>query len=48
LLQYKQVGRWRNYLTGERTYILLSLLAKILGGAVVSEQDPVGVWLDEA
>jgi hypothetical protein len=28
LLQYKQVGRWRNYLTGERTYILLSLLAK--------------------
>jgi len=27
-LQYKQVGRWRNYLTGERTYILLSLLAK--------------------
>lgn len=28
LLQYRQVGRWRNYLTGERTYILLSLLAK--------------------
>ena len=28
LLQYKQVGRWKNYLTGERTYILLSLLAK--------------------
>lgn len=28
LLQYKQVGRWRDYLTGERTYILLSLLAK--------------------
>ncbi len=27
-LQYKQAGRWRNYLTGERTYILLSLLAK--------------------
>lgn len=27
-LQYRQVGRWRNYLTGERTYILLSLLAK--------------------
>jgi len=26
--QYKQVRRWRNYLTGERTYILLSLLAK--------------------
>jgi len=28
LLQYKQVGPWKNYLTGERTYILLSLLAK--------------------
>jgi len=28
LFQYKQIGRWRNYLTGERTYILLSLLAK--------------------
>ncbi len=27
-LQYRQVGRWANYLTGERTYILLSLLAK--------------------
>lgn len=27
-LQYRQVGRWKNYLTGERTYILLSLLAK--------------------
>jgi hypothetical protein len=28
LVQYKQVGRFKNYLTGERTYILLSLLAK--------------------
>ncbi|MGI9666880.1 MAG: heliorhodopsin HeR [Acidimicrobiia bacterium] len=28
LLQYRQVGRWKNYLVGERTYILLSLLAK--------------------
>ena len=28
LLQYRQVGLWKNYLTGERTYILLSLLAK--------------------
>lgn len=28
LLQYKKVGRWRSYLAGERTYILLSLLAK--------------------
>ncbi len=27
-LQYRQVGRWSNYLTGERTYIVLSLLAK--------------------
>ena len=26
--QYKQVRRWKNYLSGERTYILLSLLAK--------------------
>lgn len=26
--QYRQVGRWANYLTGERTYIVLSLLAK--------------------
>lgn len=27
-LQYRQVGRWANYLTGERTYIVLSLVAK--------------------
>ena len=27
-LQYKQVGRWSNYLQGESTYITLSLLAK--------------------
>ena len=27
-LQYKEIGRWKNYLSGERTYILLSLLAK--------------------
>ncbi len=26
--QYRQKGKWANYLTGERTYILLSLLAK--------------------
>ncbi len=26
--QYKQIGRWKDYLVGERTYILLSLLAK--------------------
>lgn len=27
-LQYRQIGRWRHYLAGERTYVLLSLLAK--------------------
>jgi hypothetical protein len=27
-LQYRKVGAWRNYLYGERTYILLSLVAK--------------------
>ena len=27
-LQYKKVGKWSNYLTGERTYITLTLLAK--------------------
>jgi hypothetical protein len=29
-LQYAQVGRWRSYLTGEATYIVLSLTAKSL------------------
>jgi hypothetical protein len=28
LLQYKKVGRWKNYLFGERVYIILSLTAK--------------------
>jgi hypothetical protein len=27
-LQYRRVGRWRNYLFGERVYVLLSLVAK--------------------
>ena len=27
-LQYKRVGKWSNYLRGERTYITLSLIAK--------------------
>lgn len=27
-LQYKQVGKWKSYLQGERTYITLSLVAK--------------------
>jgi hypothetical protein len=30
LLQYKKVGRWSNYLVGERTYVTLSLIAKSL------------------
>lgn len=29
-LQYKKIGPWRDYLYGERTYIILSLLAKSL------------------
>lgn len=29
-LQYKEVGRWRDYLYGERMYIVLSLVAKTL------------------
>lgn len=39
--QYRQIGRWKNYLSGERTYILLSLLAKsalawqVFGGTLV-------------
>ncbi len=28
VLQYRKVGRWRDYLFGEKVYILLSLLAK--------------------
>lgn len=30
VLQYKKVGRWSNYVFGESTYILLSLVAKSL------------------
>jgi hypothetical protein len=30
VLQYKKVGRWRDYLFGEKTYIVLSLTAKSL------------------
>jgi len=29
-LQYKQIGRFTNYLVGERTYIYLSFIAKSL------------------
>jgi hypothetical protein len=28
VLQYKKIGRWKDYLFGERVYIILSLLAK--------------------
>lgn len=28
ILQYKKVGKWRDYLYGEKAYIILSLLAK--------------------
>jgi hypothetical protein len=40
VLQYKKVGKWRDYLYGEKVYILLSLLAKsalawqVFGGAL--------------
>ena len=30
VLQYKKVGRWRDYLYGEKVYIILSLTAKAL------------------
>lgn len=30
ILQYKQVGKWKDYLYGERAYIILSLVAKSL------------------
>jgi hypothetical protein len=30
VLQYKKVGRWVDYLFGEKVYIVLSLLAKTL------------------
>jgi hypothetical protein len=30
VLQYRRVGRWREYLYGERTYMVLSLVAKSL------------------
>ena len=29
-LQYRQIGKWKNYLQGERSYITLSLVAKTL------------------
>jgi hypothetical protein len=30
VLQYRKVGRWRDYLTGEKTYMVMSLVAKSL------------------
>ena len=30
ILQYRRVGRWRDYLYGEKTYMVLSLVAKSL------------------
>jgi len=30
ILQYRKVGRWKDYLVGERTYMLMSLIAKTL------------------
>ncbi|MEI6797225.1 MAG: heliorhodopsin HeR, partial [Methanomassiliicoccales archaeon] len=30
LLQYKKVGKWKDYLYGEYVYIVLSLVAKSL------------------
>ena len=29
-LQYRRVGRWSDYLFGEKTYLVLSLVAKSL------------------
>jgi hypothetical protein len=30
ILQYRKIGRWRDYVTGEKTYMFLSLFAKTL------------------
>lgn len=30
ILQYRQIGKWKDYLYGERVYIILSLVAKTL------------------
>jgi len=40
-LQYKQVGKWKDYIVGERAYITLSLVAKtalawqVFSGAII-------------
>jgi hypothetical protein len=47
-LQYKKVGPWKDYLFGERVYIILSLVAKtvlawqIFAGTLAPVQPP---WL---
>ena len=47
-LQYRQVGRWSDYLVGERTYITLSFVAKsalawqIFAGVLATSAAPVG------
>jgi hypothetical protein len=30
VLQYRRIGRWRDYLVGEKTYMVMSLVAKSL------------------
>ena len=30
VLQYKKIGKWKNYIYGEYAYIVLSLVAKSL------------------
>jgi len=30
VLQYRKIGRWRDYLAGEKAYMILSLVAKTL------------------
>jgi hypothetical protein len=41
VLQYRQIGKWANYLQGERSYITLSLVAKsilawqVFSGAII-------------
>jgi hypothetical protein len=30
VLQYRKVGRWKDYIYGERAYMILSLVAKSL------------------
>jgi hypothetical protein len=34
-LQYKKVGKWKNYVYGEKAYIVLSLVAKSALGWII-------------